>query len=327
MQFNPSLPVYDINGEYAGPVGGYPDRENPVARLDRNSDNRYIYWRMFGDAYINLNPFKGFNVRSTFGLDYAQKSQRIFTYPITEGNVTNDKNAVEAKQEHWTKWMWNAIATYNLEIGKHRGDAMVGMELNREDDINFSGYKEDYSILTPDYMWPNAGSGTAQAYGSGEGYSLVSFFGKLNYTYNDKYLLSMTIRRDGSSRFGKNNRYATFPSFSLGWRLNREKFMQSLSWIDDLKVRGSWGQTGNQEISNIARYTIYVPNYGVTESGGQSYGTSYDIAGTNGGSILPSGFKRNQIGNDNIKWDGWYRGYGRRKQPMDQCWRNEERGR
>ena len=303
LQFNPSLPVYDINGEYAGPVGGYPDRENPVARLDRNSDNRYTYWRMFGDAYINLNPFKGFNVRSTFGLDYAQKSQRIFTYPITEGNVANDKNAVEAKQEHWTKWMWNAIATYNLEIGKHRGDAMVGMELNREDDINFSGYKEDYSILTPDYMWPNAGSGTAQAYGSGEGYSLVSFFGKLNYTYNDKYLLSMTVRRDGSSRFGKNNRYATFPSFSLGWRLNREKFMQNLSWIDDLKVRGSWGQTGNQEISNIARYTIYVPNYGVTESGGQSYGTSYDIAGTNGGSILQSGFKRNQIGNDNIKWE------------------------
>ena len=302
LQFNPSLPVYDINGEYAGPVGGYPDRENPVARLDRNSDNRYTYWRMFGDAYINLNPFKGFNVRSTFGLDYAQKSQRIFTYPITEGNVANDKNAVEAKQEHWTKWMWNAIATYNLEIGKHRGDAMVGMELNREDDINFSGYK-DYSILTPDYMWPNAGSGTAQAYGSGEGYSLVSFFGKLNYTYDDKYLLSMTVRRDGSSRFGKNNRYATFPSFSLGWRLNRENFMQNLSWIDDLKVRGSWGQTGNQEISNIARYTIYVPNYGVTESGGQSYGTSYDIAGTNGGSILQSGFKRNQIGNDNIKWE------------------------
>ena len=79
--------------------------------------------------------------------------------------------------------------------------------------------------------------------------------------------------------------------------------MQNLSWIDDLKVRGSWGQTGNQEISNIARYTIYVPNYGVTESGGQSYGTSYDIAGTNGGSILQSGFKRNQIGNDNIKWE------------------------
>lgn len=303
LQFNPSLPVYDINGDYAGPVGGYPDRENPVARLERNADNRYTYWRMFGDAYINLSLFKGFNIRSTFGLDYAQKKQRIFTYPITEGNVANDNNAVEAKQEHWMKWMWNAVATYNLEIGKHRGDVMAGIELNREDDEWFSGYKEDYTILNPDYMWPEAGVGTAQAYGSGEGYSLVSFFGKLNYTYDDKYLFSLTVRHDGSSRFGKNNRYATFPSVSLGWRISREKFMSGLKWLDDLKLRASWGQTGNQEISNIARYTIYVPNYGVTESGGQSYGTSYDIAGTNGGSILQSGFKRNQIGNDDIKWE------------------------
>ena len=303
LQFNPSLPVYDINGEYAGPVGGYPDRENPVARLERNSDNRYTYWRMFGDAYVNLSLFKGFNIRSTFGIDYAQKKQRIFTYPITEGNVANDKNAVEAKQEHWMKWMWNAVATYNLEIGKHRGDVMVGMELNREDDEWFSGYKEDFSILNPDFMWPDAGVGTALAYGSGEGYSLVSFFGKLNYTYDEKYLFSLTVRHDGSSRFGKNNRYATFPSFSLGWRISRENFMKNLKWLDDLKIRASWGQTGNQEISNIARYTVYVPNYGVNESGGQSYGTSYDIAGTNGGSILQSGFKRNQIGNDDIKWE------------------------
>ncbi len=303
LQFNPSLPVYTIDGEFAGPVGGYPDRENPLARLQRNSDNRYTYWRMFGDAYINLNLFKGFNIRSTFGIDYAQKEQRIFTYPITEGNVANDKNAVEAKQEHWTRWMWNAVATYNLEIGKHRGDVMAGMELNREDDINFSGYKEDYAILNPDYMWPTAGVGTAQAYGTGEGYSLVSFFGKLNYSYDSKYLASLTVRYDGSSRFGKNNRYATFPSASVGWRISGEDFMKSARWIDDLKIRASWGQTGNQEISNIARYTIFVPNYGVSESGGQSYGTSYDIAGTNGGSILQSGFKRNQIGNDDIKWE------------------------
>ena len=239
LQANPSLPVYTTEGKFAGPVSGYPDRENPVARLQRNADNRYTYWRMFGDAYINLNPFKNFNLRSTFGIDYSQKQQRIFTYPITEGNVANDKNAIEAKQEHWTKWMWNAIATYNMEVGKHRGDVMLGMELNREDDIHFSGYKENFSILTPDYMWPDAGVGTAQSYGAGEGYSLVSFFGKLNYTYNDKYLLSLTVRRDGSSRFGKDNRYATFPSVSAGWRLSQEEFMKDIKWLDDLKIRTS----------------------------------------------------------------------------------------
>lgn len=303
LQFNPSLPIYTEDGNYAGPVGGYPDRYNPVAVLERNKDNRYTYWRMFGDAYINLNPFKGFNIRTTFGLDYSQKQQRFFTYPVTEGNVANDKNAVEAKQEHWTKWMWNAIATYNKEIGHHRFDLMAGMELNRQDDIYFSGYKEGFAVLKPDYMWPDAGTTGAQAYGGGSGYSLVSFFGKANYNYADKYMASFTIRRDGSSRFGKNNRYATFPSVSAGWRINQENFLKKASWIDDLKIRASWGQTGNQEIDNLARYTIFVSNYGVGENGGQSYGTSYDIAGTNGGSTLPSGFKRNQIGNDDIKWE------------------------
>ena len=303
LQFNPSLPIYTEDGNYAGPVGGYPDRYNPVAVLERNKDNRYTYWRMFGDAYLNLNPFKDFNIRTTFGLDYSQKQQRFFTYPVTEGNVANKKNGVEAKQEHWTKWMWNAVATYNMELGKNRIDLMAGMELNRQDDIYFSGYKEGFSILNPDYMWPDAGTTNPQAYGGGSGYSLVSFFGKANYNYADKYMASFTIRRDGSSRFGKNNRYATFPSVSAGWRINQESFLKKASWIDDLKIRASWGQTGNQEIDNLARYTLYVSNYGVNENGGQSYGTSYDIAGTNGGSTLASGFKRNQIGNDNIKWE------------------------
>lgn len=303
LQFNPSLPIYTEDGNYAGPVGGYPDRYNPVAVLERNKDNRYTYWRMFGDAYLNLNPFKDFNIRTTFGLDYSQKQQRFFTYPVTEGNVANNKNGVEAKQEHWTKWMWNAVATYNMELGKSRIDLMAGMELNRQDDIYFSGYKEGFSILNPDYMWPDAGTTNPQAYGGGSGYSLVSFFGKANYNYADKYMASFTIRRDGSSRFGKNNRYATFPSVSAGWRINQENFLKKASWIDDLKIRASWGQTGNQEIDNLARYTLYVSNYGVNENGGQSYGTSYDIAGTNGGSTLASGFKRNQIGNDNIKWE------------------------
>ena len=303
LQFNPSIPVYTLDGNYGGPVGGYPDRNNPVAVLERNKDNRYTYWRMFGDAYLNLNPFKGFNVRSTFGIDYSQMAQRIFTYPITEGNVANDKNAVEAKQEHWMRWMWNAIATYNLEVGKHRGDAMVGVELNRESTQYFSGYREDYTVLTPDYMWPDAGTGESQAFGSAGGYSLISYFGKINYSYDDRYLASVTLRHDGSSRFGKNNRYATFPSVSAGWRISNESFLKDVQWIDELKLRASWGQTGNQEISNLARYTIFVSNYGKDSFGGGGYGTSYDIEGSNGGGILQSGFKRDQLGNDDIKWE------------------------
>ena len=304
LQFNPSIPVHATDGGWAGPVGGYPDRENPLARLTRNADNRYTYWRMFGDAYVNVKLPWGINLRSTYGLDYSQKQQRIFTYPVTEGTVANDNNAVEAKQEHWMKWMWNAVGTWNFERGRHRGDVMLGMEINRQDDTSFSAYKEGYYILNTDYMWPDAGTGDAQAYGSGTGFSLVSFFGKANYTYDNRYLASVTVRRDGSSRFGSNHKYGTFPSVSLGWRLSQEHWMESAkSWLDELKLRASWGQTGNQEISNTARYTIYQSNYGESSFGGQSYGTAYDIAGTNGGQTLASGFKRSQLGNDDIKWE------------------------
>ncbi|MBP5539609.1 MAG: TonB-dependent receptor [Bacteroidales bacterium] len=303
LQENPSLPVYDINGNFAGPVGGYPDRENPLARLARNADNRYTYWRTFGDVYLNLNPLKGLNIRATFGLDYSQKSQRILTYPVTEGNVANSLNASELKQEHWLKWMGNLVATWAFEIGKHRGDVMVGAELNRERNQNASAYKEEYLVLSPDYMWPSAGVGNAQASGSSDGYSLVSFFGKINYNFDERYLLSLTLRHDGSSRFGRSHRFATFPSVSAGWRIGQEAFLKDVDWVDDIKLRASWGQTGNQEISNVARYTLFVSHYGVSESGGGSYGTSYDISGSNGGSILPSGFKRDQLGNDDIKWE------------------------
>lgn len=304
LQFNPSFPVYNTKGEYANLTGGYADRENPLGRLERNKDNRYTYWRAFGDVYLNLALFKGFNLRTTAGIDYSQKQQRIFTMPISNGNVANPENAVEAKQEHWMKWMWNAVATYNMEIGKHRADYMLGVEVNRQDDVWFSGKRYDYETLNTDYMWPDAGTGVEKAYGSGSGYSLVSFFGKANYTYADKYLASLTIRRDGSSRFGKNNKYGTFPSVSLGWRVTQEDFMKNTSsWLYDLKLRASWGQTGNQEISNTARYTLYQAVYGDSNFGGNSFGTSYDIAGTNGGQILQSGFKRVQIGNDDIKWE------------------------
>ncbi len=304
LQFNPNYPIYNTAGEFANLTGGYADRENPRSTLTRNADNRYTYWRTFGDVHLNLAPFKGFNLRTTFGIDYSQKQQRIFTYPLLNGNVARDENGVEAKQEHWMKWMWNAVATYNIEVGLHRADALLGVELNRQDDVWFSGYRQNYDVLNTDYMWPSAGAeGTDKAYGSGSGFSLVSFFGKVNYTYADRYLASVTVRRDGSSRFGKNNKYGTFPSVSLGWRISEEAWMKNTkSWLDNLKLRASWGQTGNQEISNTARYTLYTTT-GSLNFGGDSYNTGYDIQGTNGGRILDSGFKRNQIGNDNIKWE------------------------
>ena len=304
LEFNSNFPIYAENGEFAQALGAYSERENPLSLIYNNKDNEYTQWRMFGDAHISITPFKNFTVRTTLGMDYTQKQQRFFTYPIANGKVKRTDTAAESKQEHWMRWMWNAIATYNLEIGLHRADAMVGMEVNRQN-YNWSSAKRyELSILNTDYMWPSAGTGKQLAEGSGDGFSLVSFFGKANYTYADKYMASFTIRRDGSSRFGSNNQYGTFPSVSVGWRVTQESFMKKTSsWLDDLKLRYSWGQTGNQEISNTARYTLYraVVSTGLWESG--AAGSTYDIAGTNGGYILPNGYVRDQRGNDDIKWE------------------------
>jgi len=117
-------------------------------------------------------------------------------------------------------------------------------------------------------------------------------------------MASFTLRRDGSSRFGVNNQYGTFPSVSAGWRISQEQFMQSTrNWLDDLKIRYSWGKTGNQAIDNMARYTLYKPvtSTGLWESG--EAGSAYDIGGTNGGGQLNNGYVRTQRGNEDIKWE------------------------
>ena len=304
LEFNPNFPIYAENGKYAQALGAYSERENPLSMIENAKDNEYTQWRSFGDVHLSITPFKNFVVRTTLGMDYTQKEQRFFTYPIANGKVMRTESAVESKQEHTMRWMWNAIATYNLAIGKHRADVMVGTEINRMDYKMSSAKRYELAILNTDYMWPSAGAGRQLAEGFGEGFSLVSYFGKANYTYNDKYLASFTIRRDGSSRFGSNNQYGTFPSFSAGWRISEEKFMEKTKgWLDNLKLRYSWGQTGNQEISNTARYTLYksVVSTGLWNS--SQAGSSYDIAGRNGGYDLANGYVRNQRGNEDIKWE------------------------
>ena len=304
LEFNPNFPIYAENGKYAQALGAYSERENPLSMISNAKDNEYTQWRMFGDVHLTITPFKNFMIRTTLGMDYTQKEQRFFTYPIPNGKVMRTGSAVEGKQEHNMRWMWNAIATYNLEIGKHRGDAMIGTEVNRQDYKMYSSKRYELAILNTDYMWPSAGAGRQLADGFGEGFSLVSFFGKINYTYDDKYLASFTIRRDGSSRFGSNKQYGTFPSVSAGWRISQEKFMEGTKgWLDNLKLRYSWGQTGNQEISNTARYTLYKAVISTGLWGSGQAGTSYDINGTNGGYDLPNGYVRNQRGNDDIKWE------------------------
>jgi TonB-linked SusC/RagA family outer membrane protein len=298
----PVMPVKKADGDWGSVTSGMNDRDNPARVLAANKDNPYNYWRMFGNAYVDIQPIKNLHLKSSFGMDYGNFYQRLLTYSFT-GRLGSDLTSSKMQQSHSTKWTWSNTAAYDVSVGKNRMDFLAGMEMNKQDDISFSSEKRGYELETPEYMYPSAGTGESFATGGATGYSLLSYFGKINSVYDNKYLASATVRRDGSSRFGKNNRFATFPAFSVGWRISEEKFMESAkNVLSDLKLRAAWGQTGNQEIDNLANRTILITNYIGDTGAGINSGTAYDIAGADSG-LLPSGYQLNQRSNDDIKWE------------------------
>lgn len=301
----PLIPVHTVDDEgWGGPTAGMNDRHNPVRLLYDNKDNNYIYWRLFGNAYINLQPIKGLNIRSSFGLDYTNYYKRNMVHSYTSGMLHNDLSSVTLSESYATKWTWSNTVNYAKKIGVHDFDILAGVEMYRESTIDFAAYKDDFLIETPEQMWPDMGIGTSKVTGAASGYALLSYFGKINYAFDNRYLASFTLRYDGSSRFGENNRFGTFPAFSLGYRISEEAFMENTKdWLSDLKLRFAWGQTGNQETSNTAVRTIYVTDYGMGDPTWTSLnGTSYDLSGS-GGSSLPSGYKKIQQGNPDLKWE------------------------
>ena len=297
LKMAPTVPVYEEDGvTFSGPVGGMSDRQNPLRELYHNRDNRLKIWRIFGNAYVNITPIKGLVLRSNFGIDYDAGFIHSVTYTWHSDVVNNSTPSATVSQANDMKWTWSNTATYNFNIGaEHTFNVLAGLELHSQNRDDFSSYAQMYALETYKYMWPNAATGTQRASGIAEGYHLVSLFGKLDYNWKDLLLASFTIRRDGSSRFGENNRYGTFPAVTLGYRLSQHL---NQSWIDDLKVRASWGETGNQAISNYARYGLYAATYG----GGRNESTAYDLA-LAGSGIFPSGFRATQSQNNNLKWE------------------------
>lgn len=296
LKMAPTVPIYEIDGEtFSGPVGGMSDRQNPLRELYHNKDNRMEVWRLFGNAYVDIKPIAGLTLRSNFGLDYDEAFTHSFAYTFHSDIVNNDTPSTTVAQANDLKWTWSNTANYNFTIDNHTFTILAGMELYRQKRIDISGYAEDFAIETPDYMWPDAATGIERATGIENGYSLVSFFGKVDYNWQDLILASFTIRRDGSSRFGKNNRYGTFPAATLGYRISK---LINKNWLDDLKLRLSWGETGNQAISNTARYSLFVADYGAD----RVTSTAYDLF-LQGSGLFPSGYRTTQSANNNLKWE------------------------
>ena len=298
LKIAPTLPVYEIDGEtFSGPVGGMSDRQNPLRELYHNKDNRLKKWRIFANAYVDVTPIKGMLFRSNFGIDYTNSNIRSLQHTWDSDVVKNNTNASTLSQTHSTKWTWSNTLQYNFDIAAdHNLNVLLGIEAHQDDYVDFSGRRTDYPLETYDYMWPNAGTGIQTVTGAGNTYKLMSYFGKIDYNWNDQLLASFTLRHDGSSRFGKNNQYGTFPSGSLGYRLSKHI---NADWMRDWKVRASYGVTGNQGMnSNTAHFGLYVADYGSTRENSTAYDLNLQGSGT-----LPSGYYKLQSANEDLKWE------------------------
>lgn len=308
LQSLPIIPVYTVSGGWGGPIGGMNDRQNPVRMLQDNKNNHYNYIRIFGNAYADAKLFKGLIFHSSYGIDYGNYNAYDFTKRYQSGYLKNVDNWLTLTQSRSTKETFTNTLNYVQDFNKHHIDILAGTEYYHDYEQNFSTTRHGFDSENPDYTYIDAGTGTVTSTGNGSEYALFSLFGKINYSYNDRYLASFTLRRDGSSRFGIDNRYGVFPAFSAGWRLSQEKFFKNtnaFNFISDLKLRYGWGQTGNQEIDNNAQYNLYSTSYegvNIDPTWGPSLGTAYDITGAGSGT-LPSGYIQTQTGNNSIKWE------------------------
>ncbi|WP_296623565.1 TonB-dependent receptor [Marivirga sp.] len=307
----PTIPVYDANGNFAGPLGaGYSDRNNPVLMQYLNRWDNAEKNNFFGSVYAELQILENLTFRSTLGIDFSDFKKKNIETKVSNGFITRSNNRLIYDTNKFSSLVFSNVLNYNLEFGESKFGLLLGIESVREDFDTVFAQADDFAVESESYFVLNAGTGARTSNGISTQYSLFSQFGKLNYSYADKYLATFTLRRDGSSRFGKNNRYGIFPAATVGWKISHEDFFPEQGIVSDLKVRVGYGEVGNQEIGNVARFGLYEARYGLNQAqltGGffeiyYNVGTAYDINGNNTGN-LPSGFVSTQAENPDLKWE------------------------
>ena len=290
----PIIPVYDINGNYGGGYGqGLGNANNPVAIQQRTRNNRGQSTRLFGNMYAEIDLFKDFTLRSSFGGELYAGSFRSFSYPTYENQENTTTNSYTENSFSGFNWTWsNTLNWQHTFADIHSIKVLVGTENYKNQGSYLGGTTTGYFTFDPNFTTLTTGSGTPTNYSARYRDALASLIGRVDYSLLDKYLIGATIRRDGSSRFQK-YRYGWFPAVSAGWRISKEAFLGEVAWIDELKIRGGYGIMGNQlNVDPANAYTTY----------GQDRTSSfYDITGTNQTTMM--GLQRTRIGNPDARWE------------------------
>ncbi|MEP7230002.1 MAG: TonB-dependent receptor [Ginsengibacter sp.] len=291
------IPVYDIKGNFGGTKSlGLGNAQNPYANIYRSKDNRNNNWDIQGNVFAEVDFLKHFTARTSFGGTMDNYYYYYFNYvgyENAEGNTGS--NSFHEGAGYGTGWTYTNTVTYNNTFGQHSVKVLLGTEAVNYHGRSLEAGRSNYFSENPNYWILNTGSPTGQS-NTGNAYqsSLWSQFARLDYNYAGKYLLNGSVRRDGASVFIGDARYNYFPAFSAAWRISEESFLKPVTFINDLKLRYSWGKLGSTSgVVSTNPYNLY------GSSAGRSF---YSINGSN--TVPTSGFYRSNIGNAGTSFEG-----------------------
>ena len=252
MRILPSIPIQDENGEYAGPTGNAEwngNALNPVAIINEQN-YRMKGFRMLSNISLEWEIIKGLKFKTTGGAELGYDYNNSYI-PKYKWGMNESKNTMQTVSSAYEQlYLWDNTLNYDKSFGKHRINAMVGTSYQeyKKESVSASGSGRASELTTE---LDNATKATDVG-GNSLRWALMSYMARLHYSYDDRYLVTATFRADGSSKFGKDNRFGYFPSFAAAWNIGNESFMQSVKPISQLKLRVGYGQTGNQNIGAYA---------------------------------------------------------------------------
>ena len=242
--------------------GGHDSSGNPLKLMDCRQEQ--IHDRVLSSNFININPIEGLNIRTTFSIDYLNKSDFNYRPSTSSEGARNDNGQASQWRGRSLSWQWdNSVSYEKIFKKKHRIFAMATASLTKDmtdnTSISVSGFPSD--ILGWNNIAAAANKDKASYSSSFINQTAVSFVQRINYTYDNRYLFTFSLREDGSSRFAPGNQWGVFPSFSAAWNMSSESFLNNVDWLSMLKLRLGWGLVGNQAIPEYAYLSIYNPSY------------------------------------------------------------------
>lgn len=285
LGFGPLVPVYKEDGSFSGPLKDGAQMNNPVALInDQVVDKDHSYFQ--GTAFLEWEILKGLRFRTAWSYTYSDKRQRQFT---SGENLLSYKGQGYAYVENkeTTNWLGENTLTYSKTFNKdHSLNVVAGFTAEASDYFYNTSSGKGFDIESLGYWNMGLADNSLLSVGSGGNHSAIaSWLGRVNYAYKGKYLASVSFRADGSSKFAKNNKWGYFPSAALGWRISEEDFMKDISWIQNLKLRGSYGETGSQAITPYQSLASFST-------------TSYVLGGNSAVALVPG-----RVPNPDLKWE------------------------